>query len=364
MLSATAKSIAPCLNDGLIARAAGSVVNAAHALGHNRWATIMRSWSVLYLFENMERIFRSDERPDDAINRSLDSLTNYLRAAAQSGFKDLRTMQNPETVFSMPQSSDIKELTGEHYGHLFREFSGSSYLEEPVKLLRQRLERNGISVEIFQNKSVIDAGCGGGRYSVAWRLLGARPVVGIDYSRVGIADAKRRVSEAGIDDVTFEQGNVLQLPKADNSFDVVFSNGVLHHTTDWRKGVAELVRVMKPNGFGWLYVIEKPGGLFWDVIEVLRVVMKDEQRDVARASLHLLGVPANRVFYMLDHVMAPINLRLTPEETEKSLCDAGAINIRRLERGTDFDLIERIYQQEHYADMKYGVGENRYVFSK
>ena len=211
---------------------------------------------------------------------------------------------------------------------------------------------------------MLDAGCGGGRYSVAWRLLGAKPVVGFDISTTGIEDAHRRIVEAGINDMRFEQGNVLELPFDDNTFDVVFSNGVLHHTTDWKQGVKELVRVLKPNGFGWLYLIENPGGLYWDIIEILRVVMKDEKRDVARAALQILGVPANRIFYMLDHVMVPINVRLTPEEIEEGLRAVGTTNIRRLERGTDFDRVERIYKQEPFAGIKYGVGENRFVFTK
>jgi hypothetical protein len=145
---------------------------------------------------------------------------------------------------------------------------------------------------------------------------------------------------------------------------MVFSNGVLHHTLDWKAGVGELVRVLRPGGTGWLYLIEKPGGLFWDLIEILRVIMSQDSRRMARASLAVLGLPANRIFYMLDHVMAPINIRLTSDEIEKSLEEAGATKIRRLSRGADSDRIERIYQNEPFAKLKYGVGENRYVFTK
>jgi len=111
-------------------------------------------------------------------------------------------------------------------------------------------------------------------------------------------------------------------------------------------------------------MIENPGGLFWDVIEILRAIMRGERQDRARAALQLLGIPGNRVYYMLDHVMVPINLRLSPEEIEYCLARAGATGIRRLTRGTDFDRIEQIYQGVPFATAKYGVGENRYVFSK
>src|SRR4029077_425809 len=126
------------------------------------------------------------------------------------------------------------------YGRLFREFSATSFWDEPVKLLRERLERNFVNEVSWKGQRVLDAGCGGGRYSVAWRLLGAAHVTGLDVSKTGLADARDRVKTAGIDGVEFEPGSVLRLPFTDDVFDVVFSNGVLHHTVDWREGLFEL----------------------------------------------------------------------------------------------------------------------------
>lgn len=121
---------------------------------------------------------------------------------------------------------------------------------------------------------------------------------------------------------------------------------------------------MKPGGFGWLYLIENPGGLYWGLIEVLRLVMKNENGNFARKILSDMGIPANRVFYMLDHVMSPVNSLLTSEEIEQCLVDCGAKNVERLKRGVDFDRIEKIFRNEPYAAVKYGIGENRHIFTK
>jgi hypothetical protein len=77
-----------------------------------------------------------------------------------------------------------------------------------------------------------------------------------------------------------------------------------------------------------------------------------------------MNMPANRIFYMLDHVMVPINIRLSPAEIDDCLHSCGAVNVRRLVRGADIDRIESIFQGEQYAAERFGVGENRYVFSK
>lgn len=353
---------APCLREGAIAENGRELVLASRSLGPNRWATTLRAWCVPYLFGKMENVFASNENPNDGINTALADLTALLKSAANCNFSDL-----PDVVKSGQENQEdapVEQVTGEHYGQLFKQFSSSSYWDEPVRLLKDRLERNGIEISSIKGKKVIDVGCGGGRYSVAWRLLGAGEVLGYDVSATGIADARKRVETADVDNVIFQEGNVLSLPFADNSFDIVYSNGVLHHTVDWATGVSELVRVLKPGGLGWLYLIENPGGLFWDLIEILRVVTQDEDKSVAREALRLVGVPANRIFYMLDHVMVPINVRLTPQEIENCLETSGASQIRRLERGTGFDRVEHIYQNNPFAEIKYGVGENRHVFTK
>ncbi|MEQ1761681.1 MAG: methyltransferase domain-containing protein [Pyrinomonadaceae bacterium] len=309
----------------------------------------------------MENIFDSSIEPTVAINIALSRLAEFLNAGSACSFQPLPQAMG---LNGNGAKATVEEITGEHYGQLFKQFSDTSYWDEPVRLLRERLERNDIPIDSIADKTVLDVGCGGGRYSVAWRLLGAKKVVGYDVSATGIADARKRVEAAGIDNVSFQEGNVLSLPFEENSFDIVYSNGVLHHTTDWETGVSELVRVLTDDGLGFLYLIENPGGLFWDLIEILRVVLKDMDKGVARDALRMIGIPANRIFYMLDHVLVPINVRLTPKQIEDSLARFGASNIRRLQRGADFDRAEQIFQNRRFADVKYGVGENRFVFSK
>ena len=355
-------AVAPCLASGPIAAAGRAAVTGADRLGQSAVASIVRAWSVPFLFGHMEAAFASGQEPVAAVNAALESLTAFYDTCKVVGMIEIGAQEPGRSTEDTDLPVEVR--TGSHYGELFKAFADVSFWNEPKSLLEARLVRNGIKLDALRGKSVLDAGCGGGRYTVAWMLLGADRAVGIDVSEINISDASRRVSEAKIDGVEFRQGTVLELPVDDESFDVVFSNGVLHHTTDWRAGLREMVRVLKPGGFGFLYLIENPGGLFWDVIEILRVITRDTDRAVARQALRQIGMPANRVFYMLDHVMAPINVRLTPGQIEDGLLDAGASGIRRLTRGTDFDRIERIFQGDPHATVKYGVGENRFVFTK
>ena len=307
----------------------------------------------------MESVFQRSDDPTEPLAEELARLSTFLRACANSGMAEISTPAD-ERAREIP----VERMTGEHYGRLFREFDAEAFAAEPARLLRDRLARNGVVLPDLAKARVLDAGCGGGRYSVAWHLLGAGEVLGVDLSEPGIADARARAEAMKLANVRFDLVDVVELPLPRNSFDIVFSNGVLHHTRDWERGVRNLLELLRPGGLGWLYLIENPGGYFWDVIELLREVMKNEVHEQARAAVVALGIPANRVFYMLDHVMAPINLRLTAEEITAALVAAGARDIRRLTRGTDFDRVERIYKNEPFARLKYGVGEHRFVFTK
>jgi SAM-dependent methyltransferase len=352
------------VNASPVAKEARRFIGAAEALGTAPAATVLRVWCIPFLFESCEQIFSSSAEPVAAIRRIIGELATLLERIGTTRVPLLGNLSEAFRASRHLLRADVRIRTGEYYGHLFAAFSKTSFWDEPLLLLRERLDRNLLSVAELDKKAVLDAGCGGGRYTVAWRKLGARFVVGLDVSAVGVANAASRTRRAGLGGVAFELGDVLALPFPDSTFDVVFSNGVLHHSTDWAAGVFEAVRVLRPEGFGWLYLIESPGGLFADVIDLLRLALRNDSADAAQAALEQLGFPLNRIFYMLDHVKVPVNMRLTPAEVEDGLRRAGAHGIRRLHRGASFDRVERIARGDPYAVEKYGVGENRYVFTK
>lgn len=354
--------IVDCLELGTYGESPRDLIEFFESLPHNPEMDFLRIMTVPFLFHNFEKKVKSN--PIDDFSRILSELKDKTeRLVSEGNFSWLleRAFENP------PQDQfgkEIKQHTGQHYGTLFQAFDARSYFEEAKKLLQDRLERNEVNFGDISESKLLDQGCGGGRYTTAWKLMGAGHCTGLDFSEIGLSDAKLRVESAGLNNIDFVQGSVLDMPFEDESFDIVYSNGVLHHTEDWKKGISEQLRVMKPGAWGWQYLIEKPGGIFWDKIEILRAIMRKVPKPFAQQVMKGLGVASNRVFYMLDHVMVPINTRITPDDLYIELEKQGAVAIERLKRGTDFDRIEAIYQGVPYAKEKFGVGENRYVFRK
>jgi SAM-dependent methyltransferase len=94
---------------------------------------------------------------------------------------------------------------------------------------------------------VLDVACGAG--PVAESIAGhVRQVVGIDLTPTLLALGAERCGDSGVTNVLFQEGNAEALPFMDDSFDLVFCRGALHHMAQPRTAVAEMVRVCRAGG--------------------------------------------------------------------------------------------------------------------
>ena len=113
------------------------------------------------------------------------------------------------------------------------------------------LTRWGLStVEIPEHANVLDVGCGGGRtleYLASLVRLGK--AVGIDYSEDSVAVARRRNQELiASGRVEVLHGEVSSMPFPDATFDCVTAVETYYFWPDIASDLAEVRRVMKPNG--------------------------------------------------------------------------------------------------------------------
>ncbi len=96
---------------------------------------------------------------------------------------------------------------------------------------------------------VLDCGCGPGSITCGLaRLVRPGRVVGFDREASQVELARSRASIEGIDNGTFEVGSIYELPFPTDSFDVVFAHAVFEHLTAPARALAELRRVLVPDG--------------------------------------------------------------------------------------------------------------------
>lgn len=111
--------------------------------------------------------------------------------------------------------------------------------------------KTGISLGELKGLRILDAGCGGGRYSKVCGEAGAT-VVGADHS-AAVSKAKQLCRH--LEHVNFLQADLKKLPLEPASFDFVFSIGVMHHDSNTKAVFDAVSKMVKPGGrySVWLY---------------------------------------------------------------------------------------------------------------
>jgi ubiquinone/menaquinone biosynthesis C-methylase UbiE len=100
----------------------------------------------------------------------------------------------------------------------------------------------------YHGKRVIEVGFGAGTDFIQWSRAGAI-VSGIDLTEEALANLSHRIEIYGLPKPErIQTGDAENLPFESNCFDLGYSFGVLHHSPNTGKALAELVRVVRPGG--------------------------------------------------------------------------------------------------------------------
>jgi len=96
-------------------------------------------------------------------------------------------------------------------------------------------------------KQVLEIGLGEGSESERLIRQGAH-WSGVDLTAESVDRVRTRLMLRKLPYEELRQGSVLDLPFADDTFDIVFSHGVLHHVPDIKRAQREIHRVLRPDG--------------------------------------------------------------------------------------------------------------------
>ena len=197
----------------------------------------------------------------------------WLVAAAIGGLYVLGTRERRRTREPALEAIDRPELVA-----ACRTISGLPHHRYSRSLLLKR------AVCGMHAARVLDVGSGAGVMAIE---LAGRPevaeVTGIDLSGEMVTLARETAERLGAN-ARFLQADVVELPFADASFDLVFSTLSLHHWADAQRGLSEIYRVLAPGG---------------------RAVIFDLRRNANAVVLGLAAVVA--------HYLLPATLRDTEE---------------------------------------------------
>ena len=110
-------------------------------------------------------------------------------------------------------------------------------------------------LDIKEGDRILDIGCGQGRHIHRVYMCDNVLAIGMDIKLDDIAKTQKMFRVLEQDDPGNKSkcgvtaGNVLFLPFADNTFDHIICSEVLEHIPDYENALAEIDRILKPNGY-------------------------------------------------------------------------------------------------------------------
>jgi SAM-dependent methyltransferase len=240
---------------------------------------------------------------------------------------------------------------------------GKPEMQEFVEPFRIRFERNKLDARaVFGGRRCLDAGCGNGRGSIFMMSNGAASVDCVDISESNIESTTRNLRSFGFDAFHAHRSTIERLPFPDETFDVVWCNGVVMHTAKPDACLKELARVLKRGGRAWIYVYGADG-FYWWMVRRFRRILAGIEPAPAMASLQLMRYPVRYVAEYMDDWKVPYLRVYSIADFGTRLRELGFADTEPLRYGVDYDSSHR---RNTYPDEQpwMGEGDLRYLLTK
>lgn len=136
-----------------------------------------------------------------------------------------------------------------------------------------------VPFEAFRHKRVLELGCGAGFDAYELCRNGA-DYTGIDIAPENIERTRQHLAPFGLA-ADLQVADVGDLPFPDDTFDIVFSNGVLHHVADIEQAFGEAFRVLRPGGRLWITVYHRRSAFYWLTIYLEHWLLRGDRHRYA-----------------------------------------------------------------------------------
>ncbi len=204
------------------------------------------------------------------------------------------------------ENSNIDVETVKSFGEEWIKFD---HFEESEVELAKEVYFDVVTESMLNRDSIVmDMGCGTGRWT-KYACKRAKFVEAIDPSDAVISAAKLLSAESN---VRITQAEVSSIPFPDDSFDFVFSLGVLHHIPDTAQAMIDTVKKLKPGGHFLVYLyykVEERSFLFRSIFflsNILRNIVYRLPGSIKRFACDLLAIFIYLPFILLSKVIRAI----------------------------------------------------------
>ena len=120
-----------------------------------------------------------------------------------------------------------------------------------IELTKKEFDINEKDID---NKTVLDIGAGFGRMAYVMGTMGAKHIYSFDICRSGMENALKELDDWK--NITFLQADIANMPFKNESFDIVISWGVFHHTPNTEESFRKGAKLVKPGGLLLVHLYE------------------------------------------------------------------------------------------------------------
>jgi ubiquinone/menaquinone biosynthesis C-methylase UbiE len=158
-------------------------------------------------------------------------------------------------------NKDLTSIQSEFYNEIkFPNYDNIDDFGSLIDKASKSIFAKKLDEEIPTGSCVLEAGCGTGQMSL-YLSRRNRKIYGIDLSKGSLIEAEKFRKKNEIKNVYFQRMNIFNLCFKNNFFDVIISNGVLHHTHTPELAFNKLVKVLKKDGLIVIGLYHKYGRL-------------------------------------------------------------------------------------------------------
>ena len=203
--------------------------------------------------------------------------------------KNVNWWENNPMTYNWENTLRLPAGSREWYEEIDRRFLSASYFAKGAD--GQPFGRF-MKPAYVAGKDVLEVGCGMGTHASMLARAGAR-LTAIDLTERAIEVTTRRFDVFGLKG-TIQRADAEKLPFADKSFDMVWSWGVIHHSSRFEACLGEIARVLRPGGRLMLMVYYRPSIVYYVNNGLIRGVLMGK---LLKKSLQDIYVEAGDGFY-------------------------------------------------------------------
>ena len=267
-------------------------------------------------------------------------------------------------IYNIKKKTNKKDIwfnTRKIFNFIWPRTTKLKYFKLSSKMIKPRVEQivENLPKKFLSNAKILDSGCGPGRYMDQFAKYKPNEIIGIDIGKDIIKTNKLRFKNKK--NIKFFKGKFEKLNFNNETFDFVNSAGVIHHSkADIANTIKEHARVLKKNGYFFVFIVGK-GGTQLKIWEFVRRLLNDEDIKKIYNSLDNKISPL-RLQGILDHSFG--EYQQTDRKIFEKILKKNFKKIKRIRGIEGADCTPELYKKDKFFKKRFGTGDLRYLCKK